>query len=388
VGTRERGVERRIFTSEHDAFRSMVARFVADEVVPHHEAWERDGMVPRELWKQGGALGLLCTDVPTELGGGGVPDFRYNAIVTEELSKVGASGVGFPLHNDVIVPYLRKYATPEQQQRWLPPMCSGELITAIAMTEPGTGSDLSAVRTTAVRQEDGSYLLNGSKTFITNGILADLVIVVAKTDPDAAHGGISLLVVERGMEGFSRGRKLDKIGMHAQDTAELVFDDVRVPADNLLGREGQGFVYLMEALPQERLSIAVGAIAGARAAVDTTLAYCKQREAFGRPIGSFQNTRFQLAEMHTKVTVGQQFVDRCIELHDEGRLTIDEAAMAKYWVTDLLGEVVDTCVQLHGGYGYMREYPIARAFVDARVQRIYGGTNEIMKEIIGRTLGV
>jgi alkylation response protein AidB-like acyl-CoA dehydrogenase len=381
-------VERRIFTSDHDQFRSMVARFVADEVVPHHDDWERDGMVPRELWKQAGALGLLCTDVPSEYGGGGVPDFRYNAIVTEELSKVGASGVGFPLHNDVIVPYLLKYATDEQRARWLPPMCSGETITAIAMTEPGTGSDLSAVRTTALRQDDGSYLLNGSKTFITNGILADLVIVVAKTDPDQTHGGISLLVVERGMEGFSRGRKLDKIGMHAQDTAELVFDDVRVPADNLLGDEGKGFVYLMEALPQERLSIAVGAIAGARGAVDATLAYCKEREAFGRPIGSFQNTRFQLAEMHTKVTIGQQFVDRCIELHDEGRLTIDEAAMAKYWVTDLLGEVVDTCVQLHGGYGYMREYPIARAFVDARVQRIYGGTNEIMKEIIGRTMGV
>jgi alkylation response protein AidB-like acyl-CoA dehydrogenase len=381
-------MERRIFSEEHDQFRATVARFVADEVVPHHAAWERDGMVPRELWKKAGAVGLLCTDVPSELGGGGVPDFRYNVVITEELARVGASGVGFPLHNDVVVPYLLAHANEEQQRRWLPPMAAGETITAIAMTEPGTGSDLAAVQTTAVRQPGGSFLLNGTKTFITNGVLADLVIVVARTDPHAAHGGISLFVVERGMEGFSRGRKLDKIGMHAQDTAELVFEDVRVPADNLLGVEGQGFVYLMQALPQERLSIAVGAIAGAGAAFESTLAYAKERQAFGRPIGSFQHSRFKLAEMKTLVTVGQQFVDRCIELHVEGRLTVEEAAMAKWWVTDLLGEVVDACVQLHGGYGYMREYPIARAYTDARVQRIYGGTNEIMKEIIGRTMGV
>jgi alkylation response protein AidB-like acyl-CoA dehydrogenase len=381
-------VDRTIFTDEHEQFRATVARFVRDEVVPHHDGWEREGMVPRELWKKAGELGLLCTDVPAEYGGGGVADFRYNVIVTEELVKVGASGVGFPLHNDVIVPYLLAHASDDQRRRWLPAMSSGELITAIAMTEPATGSDLAGIGTTAIRQEDGSYLLNGSKTFITNGILADLVIVVAKTDPDAKHGGISLLVVERGMEGFSRGRKLDKIGMHAQDTAELVFEDVRVPAANLLGNEGEGFLYLMQALPQERLSIAVGAIAGAEAALEQTLAYCKEREAFGRPIGSFQNTRFMLAEMRTKVTVGRQFVDRCIELHDRGELPVDEAAMAKYWTTDLLGEVVDACVQLFGGYGYMREYPIARAFVDARVQRIYGGTNEIMKEIIGRSMGV
>ncbi len=381
-------MERRIFTQEHEDFRAMVARFVADEVVPYHDDWEREGMVPRELWKQAGAIGLLCTDVPTEYGGGGVPDFRYNVVITEELAKVGASGVGFPLHNDVVVPYFLKYATEEQRRRWFPPMASGETITAIAMTEPGTGSDLAGIATTAVRQDDGSYLLNGTKTFITNGILADLVIVVARTDPDAKHTGLSLLVVERSMEGFSRGRKLDKIGMHAQDTAELIFEDVRVPAANLLGQEGQGFVYLMEALPQERLGIAVAAIAGAQAALDLTLAYVKQREAFGRPIGSFQHSRFKLAEMKTRITIGQQFVDRCTELHDDGRLTVDEAAMAKWWVTDLLGEVVDTCVQLHGGYGYMREYPIARAFTDARVQRIYGGTNEIMKEIIGRMMGV
>jgi alkylation response protein AidB-like acyl-CoA dehydrogenase len=381
-------VERTIFSDEHHQFRATVARFVRDEVAPYHDEWERDGMVPRELWKKAGELGLLCTDVPTEYGGGGVPDFRYNVVVTEELVKVGASGVGIPLHNDVIVPYLLAHANDEQKRRWLPAMASGELITAIAMTEPATGSDLAAIGTTAIRQEDGSYLLNGAKTFITNGILADLVIVVAKTDPDAKHGGMSLLVVERGMEGFSRGRKLDKIGMHAQDTAELVFEDVRVPPANLLGEEGKGFLYLMQALPQERLSIAVGAIAGAESALEQTLAYCKEREAFGRPIGSFQNSRFVLAEMRTEVTIGRQFVDRCIELHDRGELPVDEAAMAKYWTTDLLGTVVDRCVQLFGGYGFMREYPIARAFCDARVQRIYGGTNEIMKEIIGRSMGI
>ena len=381
-------MERTLFTEEHEQFRATVARFVADEVVPYHAQWEQDGMVPRELWEKAGALGLLCTDVPEEFGGGGVADFRYNVVVNEELIKVGATGVGFGLHNDVVVPYFLSLATEEQRRRWFPPMAAGELITAIAMTEPGTGSDLASMATTAIRQDDGSYLLNGAKTFITNGILSDLVIVCAKTDPTATHGGISLLVVERDMEGFTRGRKLAKMGLHAQDTAELFFEDVRVPAENLLGQEGQGFVYLMQALPQERLSIAVGAIAGARAAFEMTLDYCKEREAFGRPIGSFQNSRFTLAELHTRITIGQSFVDQCTLAHNQGQLGVDEAAMAKWWVTDLLGEVVDAGVQLHGGYGYMAEYPIAKAYVDARVMRIYGGTNEIMKEIIGRSLGV
>jgi alkylation response protein AidB-like acyl-CoA dehydrogenase len=384
---REPPVERNLFTDEHDQFRAVTRRFVEQEIAPHHEQWEREGIVPRELWKKAGQVGLLCTDVPGEFGGGGVADFRYNVIITEELARVGASGVGFPLHNDVVVPYLLHHATDEQQSRWFPGMVSGELITAIAMTEPGTGSDLANVKTTAVRQEDGSYLVNGAKTFITNGIQSDLVIVVATTDPEARHSGVSLLMVERGMEGFERGRKLDKIGMHAQDTAELFFEDVRVPAENLIGNEGEGFLYLMEALPQERLGIAVAAIAGSQAALDMTIAYCREREAFGRPIGSFQNSRFALAEMKTRVTIGQQFVDRCTQLHNDGRLTVDEAAMAKWWTTDLLGEVVDRGVQLHGGYGYMSEYPIARAYCDARVQRIYGGTNEIMKEIIGRSMG-
>jgi len=381
-------MDRRIFGPEHDAFREVVRRFVAQEVAPHHERWEREGIVPRELWLRAGELGLLCTDVPTEYGGGGQRDFRFNMVVTEELVRVGASGVGFPLHNDVVVPYFLDVANDEQRARFLPGMASGELITAIAMTEPGTGSDLASVATTAMRQTDGSYLLNGAKTFITNGIQADLVVVVAKTDPSQQHGGMSLALVERGMDGFERGRKLEKVGMHAQDTAELFFTDVRVPAENLLGGEGEGFAHLVRALPQERLSIAVAAVAGAEAALALALDHAREREAFGRPIGSFQHSRFQLADMHTKVTIARQFVDRCAELLNEGRLTVEDAAMAKYWTTDVQGEVTDAAVQLFGGYGYMREYPIARAWADARVQRIYGGTNEIMREIVGRSLGV
>ena len=381
-------MQRRIMTEEHDAFRDVVRRFVADEIAPHHDRWESEGQVPREPWLRAGELGLLCTDVPTELGGGGVRDFRFNAIVNEELVGAGASGVGFALHNDVVVPYFLDVADDAQRARFLPGMASGETITAIAMTEPGAGSDLAGVRTTAIRQPDGSYLVNGAKTFITNGIQADVVIVVAKTDPTQRHGGISLLLVERGMPGFERGRRLEKVGMHAQDTAELVFTDVVVPPENLLGGEGQGFIHLMRALPQERLSIAVAAVAGARRAFELALAHARTREAFGRTIGSFQHSRFQLADMHTKVTIAQEFVDRCIELLNEGRLTAEDAAMAKYWTTDVQGEVTDAAVQLFGGYGYMREYPIARAWTDARVQRIYGGTNEIMREIVGRSHGV
>jgi alkylation response protein AidB-like acyl-CoA dehydrogenase len=381
-------LQRRIFEPEHEQFREVVARFAQAEIAPHHLDWERAGIVPREIWLRMGELGLLCTDVPEEYGGGGMPDFRYNLVITEELMRVGASGLGTILHNDTIVPYFLKYATDEQKRRFLPGMARGELITAIAMTEPGAGSDLAGVRTTAVKRPDGSYLLNGTKTFITNGIHSDVVIVVAKTDPAAKHAGISLLIVERDMPGFSRGRKLEKVGMHAQDTAELVFEDVVVPAENLLGAEGAGFRQLMEALPQERLSIAVSAIAGAVAAFDLTLAYVKEREAFGRPIGSFQNSRFVMAELATRIQAGQAFADQCVELLVEGRLTAEHAAMAKWFLSDLQGEVLDACVQLHGGYGYMREYEVARWWADARVQRIYGGTNEIMKEIIGRSLGL
>ena len=381
-------LQRRIFEPEHEQFREVVARFAQAELAPHHLDWERAGIVPREVWLRMGELGLLCTDVPEEYGGGGMPDFRFNLVITEELMRVGASGLGTILHNDTIVPYFLKYATDEQKQRFLPGMARGELITAIAMTEPGAGSDLASMRTSAIKQPDGSYLLNGTKTFITNGIHSDVIIVCAKTDPTAKHAGISLLIVERDMPGFSRGRKLEKVGMHAQDTAELIFEDVVVPAENLLGEEGAGFRQLMEALPQERLSIAVSAIAGAVAAFDLTHTYVKEREAFGKPIGSFQNSRFMMAEMATKLQVGQAFADQCVELLNEGTLTAEHAAMAKWWLTDLQGEVLDACVQLHGGYGYMREYEVARWWTDARVQRISGGTNEIMKEIIGRSLGL
>jgi alkylation response protein AidB-like acyl-CoA dehydrogenase len=378
-------MERNIFDDDHRALRDLVRTFVEREVAPHHEQWEEDGQVSREVWLAAGKAGLLGTDVPEEYGGGGVADFRYNAIITEELTRAGATGLGFPLQNDVVAPYLLALATDEQKRRWLPRFCSGELITAIAMTEPGTGSDLQGIQTTAVR--DGSdFIVNGAKTFITNGIMADLVIVVARTDPDAGSRGFSLLVVERDMPGFERGRRLKKVGLKAQDTAELFFSDVRVPASNLLGQLGEGFIYLMRNLPQERLSIAVGCAAGVERALEHTVAYTKERHAFGKPIASFQNTRFELAEVATEAQVARVFTDRCIAEHVAGRLSVTDAAMAKWWTSDLLKRTVDRCVQLHGGYGYILEYPIARAFVDARVQSIFGGTNEIMKEIIGRDL--
>jgi alkylation response protein AidB-like acyl-CoA dehydrogenase len=379
-------MQRDIFDAEHDAFRDLARTFIAKEITPFHEQWEKDGQVSRDVWLAAGRAGLLGTDVPEEFGGGGVADFRYNAVMLEELASSGASGIGFPLQNDVVAPYLLRLSNDEQKKRWFPGFCSGEIITAIAMTEPGTGSDLQGIQTTARQDENGDWILNGSKTFITNGILADLVIVVAKTDPEAGSRGFSLLVVERGMPGFERGRRLEKVGMKAQDTAELSFTDVRVPAANVLGELGNGFVYLMQNLAQERLSIAVGSIAGAARALQLTLEYTKDRKAFGRPVANFQNTRFELAEMDTEVTITQVFVDKCLSEHVAGRLSIADAAKAKWWASDVLKRVVDRCVQLHGGYGYMLEYPIAKAFVDSRVQAIYGGTNEIMKEIIGRAL--
>ena len=378
-------MERNIFGDEHRAFREMVRDFVAHEVSPHHGQWERDGVVSRDVWLAGGKVGLLGIDVPEEYGGGATTDFRFNAIVAEELARAGASGVGFPLHNDILAPYLLRLCTPEQRRRWLPGFCSGEIVTAIAMTEPGTGSDLQGIRTSAARDGE-DWVLNGAKTFISNGVLSDLVIVVARTDPDAGSRGFSLLAVERDMPGFERGRNLDKIGMHAQDTAELSFTDVRVPAENVLGEPGQGFVYLMQNLPQERMSIAVSAVAGTEAAIDTTLQYCRDRKAFGKPIGTFQNTRFTLAEVATEAAVTRAFVDRCITELNAGTLSTRDAAMAKWWSTEMLKRTVDRCLQLHGGYGYMTEYPIAKAYLDARVQTIYGGTTEIMKEIIGRAL--
>ncbi len=382
-------MERRIFDDEHGLFRSSFRQFVDKEVVPHHQQWEADGIVPRDLFLAAGGSGFLAMAAPQELGGGGVEDFRYNLIISEELQRAGTggAGLGITLHNDICLPYFLTLATDEQKGRWVPGICSGELITAIAMTEPAIGSDLAGMTTTAVRDGD-HYVVNGSKTFITNGINADLVITAVKTDPSQRHAGMSLLVLERGMDGFERGRNLDKVGLHSQDTAELFFNDVEVPAANLLGSEGKGFLHLVHNLPQERLSIAAAGIAAARAALGWTLEYCKERTAFGQSIGSFQNSRFVLAEMATEIEIGEVFVDRCVEALNAGTLTAEEAAMAKWWCTELQKRVVDRGVQLYGGYGYMLEYPIARAYADARITTIYGGTTEIMKEIVGRSLGV
>jgi long-chain-acyl-CoA dehydrogenase len=380
-------VERDIFTEEHAAFRDLVRSFIAKEIAPYHEQWERDGMVSRDLWLAAGRTGLLGIEIDEKYGGGGLQDYRYYLILGEELARTGMHGPGFGVHNDIIGPYLQRLCTPEQCERWLPGYCSGEIITAIAMSEPGAGSDLQGIRTTAVRDGD-QYLLNGQKTFISNGQLCDLVVVVARTDPEAGYRGISLLVVERGMDGFERGRNLDKVGMHAQDTSELFFSDVRVPAGNMLGEEGGGFIALMQNLPRERVAIGTAALAGAEGAFEQTLEYCKQRQAFGRPIGKFQHNRFVLAEMATELAVARAFTDRCVTEHNAGRLSTEEASMLKWWDTELCNKVIDRCVQLYGGYGYMREYPVARAYADGRAQTIFGGTTEIMKEIIGRGLGV
>ena len=380
-------MQRDIFTSEHDAFRDMVRAFIARNVTPYHEQWERDRVVSREVWRQAGEAGLLGIESDEKYGGGGNPDYTYYLIMNEELARAGAHGPGFSVHNDIVGQYLVRLVTPEQAERWLPGYCSGELITAIAMSEPGAGSDLQGIRTTAVRDGD-DWILNGQKTFISNGQLADLVIVFARTDPEAGHLGYSLLMVERGTPGFERGRNLEKVGMHAQDTSELFFSDVRVPAANMLGDPGTGFVALMQNLPRERIAIGATALAGAEHVFATTLDYCRERQAFGRPIGSFQHSRFQLAEMATELAVARAFTDRAITEHVAGRLSTEDAAMVKWWDTELCNRVVDRCVQLYGGYGYMREYPVARAFADGRVQSIFGGTTEIMKEIIGRGLGV
>ncbi|MGV9268585.1 acyl-CoA dehydrogenase family protein [Kitasatospora sp. NPDC003701] len=378
-------MERDIYTEEHEDFRATVRSFLAKEVLPHYDRWERAGIVDRSAWLAAGRQGLLGLAVPEEYGGGGTGDFRYAAVLAEEFARAGASGLALGLHNDIIGPYLTSLATDEQKRRWLPGFCSGELITAIAMTEPGTGSDLQGIRTHAVDQGD-HYLLNGAKTFISNGILADLVVVVARTTPEGGSRGLSLLVVERGMPGFERGRNLDKIGQKAQDTAELFFEDVRVPKANLLGEEHQGFLYLMQNLAQERLTIAAAAIAGAEYLVEITTEYVKQREAFGRPLAKLQHIRFEIAEMATESAVTRAFVDRCITEHNRYALTPADASMAKWWATELQKRTADRCLQLHGGYGYMTEYPVARAFTDGRIQTIYGGTTEIMKEIVGRSL--
>ncbi|MFF1735748.1 acyl-CoA dehydrogenase family protein [Streptomyces sp. NPDC058247] len=382
-------MERNIFEDDHRQFREVVREFISREVAPHHDAWEKASIVPRELFAAAAKHGVLGFNVPEEFGGGGVRDFRFNTVVAEELAVARASGPGFTLHNDVIAPYLLVLADDEQKARWLPAFAAGEDIWAIGMTEPGTGSDLKGIRTSAVRDGD-DWLVSGAKTFISNGINADRVIVVARTDPspDAGSKAFSLLVVERGMDGFSRGRNLDKIGMKAQDTAELYFDNVRVPSANLLGEENKAFYHLMRNLPEERMSIAVSAVAAARSVFDETLEYAKSRTAFGQPIGTFQNSRFVLAELDTELDIAQVYVDRCLAALTEGKLTAVEAAKAKWWTTELQQRTVNSCLQLHGGYGYMTEYPVGRAFTDARIQTIYGGTTEIMKEIVGRNLGI
>ena len=380
---------RTIFETDHDLFRASAREFVEREVSPNVSKWEEQGIVDKAMFTKAGQAGLLGMAIPQEFGGGGVDDFRFNAVVVEELifGDAFASGMCVTLHNDVVTPYFVHLANSEQSARWLTGIASGELMTAIAMTEPGAGSDLAGIKTTAIRDGD-YYVLNGSKTFITNGINSDLIVTAVKTNPEERHAGMSLLVVEDGMEGFTRGRNLEKIGLHAQDTAELFFDDVKVPRDNLLGEEGKGFLHLVHNLPQERLGLTVGSVAHAQVAFDWTLEHIKEREAFGQAIGGFQAIKHVMAEMRTELDVAQTFVDSQIMALTQGQLTATDAAKAKWWVTELENSIITRCLQLFGGWGYMEEYPIARAYRDARVQTIYGGTTEIMKEIIGRSLGL
>jgi alkylation response protein AidB-like acyl-CoA dehydrogenase len=388
-------MRRRLSEDDHEDFRASFRTFLEREVIGEqgrYGEWERAGIMPREVFARAGEGGFLAMSVPERYGGAGAEDFRFNLVIGEETQRaaVGGFGLGITLHNDICLPYFLSYCNEEQRERWLPGIVSGELITAIAMTEPGTGSDLAAIATSA-RRDGEHYLVNGAKTFITNGVNADLVITAVKTGDGAhedRHRAISLLVLERGMEGFERGSNLEKIGQHSQDTAELAFADVRVPVENLLGKEGSGFVYLVSNLPQERLSIAASAVAAAEAALGWTLEHVRERKAFGQPIGSFQNSRFTLAEVRGEIEIARVYIDRCAQALDDGELTPEDAAVAKWWCTELQGRVVDRCLQLFGGYGYMLEYPIARAFVDARVTRIYGGANEIMKEIVGRSMGL
>ncbi|WHT80411.1 acyl-CoA dehydrogenase family protein [Pseudomonas rhodesiae] len=377
-------IPRILFSPDHELFRESVRTFLEKEAVPFHGQWEKQGYIDRDLWRKAGEAGMLCSHLPDAYGGLDA-DFLYSAVVIEEIGRLGLTGIGFSLHSDIVAPYILHYGSEALKHKYLPKLISGEMVTAIAMTEPGAGSDLQGVKTTAVLDGD-EYVINGSKTFITNGYLADLVIVVAKTDPKAGAKGTSLFLVEADTPGFAKGKRLEKVGMKAQDTSELFFQDVRVPKENILGQAGMGFAYLMQELPQERLTVAIGALSSAEAALAWTLEYTRERKAFGKAIADFQNTRFKLAEMATEIQVGRVFVDQCMALHLEGKLDVPTAAMAKYWATDLQCKVLDECVQLHGGYGFMWEYPIARAWADARVQRIYAGTNEIMKEIIARSL--
>ncbi|TXH86488.1 MAG: acyl-CoA dehydrogenase [Rhodoferax sp.] len=383
-------IERTLFSSDHESFRDSFRKFMDKEIAPFHAEWEEQGYVAREVWNKAGENGYLCMTMPEQYGGSEA-DKLYSVIQMEELARGGFSGIGFGLHSEIVAPYILHYGTEEQKAKYLPKLASGEMVGAIAMSEPAAGSDLQGVKTTAIEQADGSYLLNGSKTFITNGWHADLVIVVAKTNPAAGGKGTSLMLVERGMPGFSVGKRLKKVGMKAQDTSELFFDNVKLGPEHVLGGEAwknKGFICLMQELPWERLQIAIGAVASSQAAIDGTVEYVKERKVFGQPVAAFQNTRYKLAEMQTEVQVARVFVDKCCELICKDQLDTATASMAKYWTTDLQCKVMDECVQLFGGYGYMWEYPIARAYADARVQRIYGGTNEIMKEVITRSMGL
>lgn len=383
-----KSLKRRIFKEEHNIFREQCRKFAEAEIAPNIEKWEKDKQVSREVWKKAGQQGFLCMWADEKYGGSNA-DLLYSIVLAEEFSRVGHSGFGAGLHSDVVAPYIRDFANDEQKQRWLPGCVDGSIITAIAMSEPGTGSDLANITTTAIDKGD-HYLLNGQKTFISNGILADLVIVAAKTNPQAnpPHAGVSLLVVERGMPGFERGRKLEKIGQHGQDTAELFFNDVKVPKNNLLGKEGHGFYYLMKNLQQERLMVCIGAVSHMWRILEHTMTYTQDRKAFGRPIASFQNSQFKIAEMYSYCVIAQTFVDRLTEEHMAGEDIVAEVSAAKWWLTDMEFKMADEGLQLHGGYGYMVEYPIARDFVDSRVQRIYAGSNEIMKVIIAKKLGL
>ena len=383
-------MKRLVFEAEHEALRETTRQYIESELVPNAEKWERERIVDRSAFVAAGKYGLIGFNMPEEYGGGGSDDFRFNAVIDEEIARYGGPAPSLSLQNDVVGPYFKELANDEQKKRWLPGIASGETIVAIAMTEPGAGSDLAGIRTSGVRDGSGNgdWIINGSKTFISAGINSDLVVVVCRTDPDAGHKGFTLLVVERDMAGFSRGRKLDKMGLHAQDTSELHFENVRVPSANVLGQEGRGFYHLMRNLPSERLSIAISAIAGARETWRQTVQYAKDRKAFGQPIGSFQHNRFLLAEMDTELDVSERYIDRCLQGVVDGELTAVEAAKAKWWCTETAKKVIDGCVQLHGGYGYMMEYRVARDYVDSRIQTIFGGTTEIMKEIIGRDLGL
>jgi acyl-CoA dehydrogenase len=377
-------VPSKIYREEHELFRKTVSAFIDAEIAPNYERWEKEGQVSREVWRKAGEAGLLLNDIPEDYGGAGA-DFLFSAVMIEEMAKRVYSAPGFRLHSDIVAPYILNYGSEEQKRTWLPRMARGEVITAIAMTEPGTGSDLQGIRTTALKQGN-ELVINGQKTFITNGGIADLVIVATKTDTTAGAKGVTLVLVETDRPGFKRGRNLKKIGQNAQDTAELFFEDVRVPPSNILGEEGRGFACLMSQLPRERMLVAIGAVALMEAALGWTLEYTRERKAFGKPIAEFQNTRFKLAEVKTEVTVARVFLDRCLELFMDGNLDTATASMAKWWLSELEGRVLDTCLQFFGGYGYMLEYPIARAYADARVHRIYAGTTEIMKEVVARSL--